>query len=108
MKASREVEIRVTCKLPYHISIQKFKEYVDDAVGTMGGSYHPDAPFFNPRLRDLMKVKRRGSPKDAHLTKVLERVHEMSQAKTNAAANVKSLWAIRKVIRAALAKIGRP
>jgi len=59
VKTSREVEVRVTCKLPYHISIQEFKEYVDNAVGTMGGSYSPYDPFFSAKLRSSIKVKRR-------------------------------------------------
>ena len=54
---TRKVTIRVVCDLPDYVGVSHFKEYIKDAVTTMGGAYEPDDFFFDPDFRNSIIVK---------------------------------------------------
>lgn len=55
-KEARKVILKVSAIVHKDITEREFKEYIRDAVHTMGGSYHPDDYFFDPDWRKSIKV----------------------------------------------------
>lgn len=50
----KQITVVVTAEVQNEVTIADFKEYVEDAVSTWGGQFHPDDPLF---ITNIDKVK---------------------------------------------------
>ena len=52
---SRVIEqFKISVSIPKGIDRDNVRDYIQDAVASMGGSHHPDSPFFDLQMKDVI------------------------------------------------------
>ncbi len=51
--------VKVSLKVPNDVTYEEIKHYIEDAVSSWGGGFHPDEPLFSANWEnDKVKVTR--------------------------------------------------